>query len=110
MGKFFNEMVLGMDANEIKKRKKTVVVTNSPVWGQTKGYLEADRKEFNEAQSEPEPGPETEPELEPVPEEDSAPLYISNKDRAAIEATKEEVEEEPLAELASKARRYGRNA
>ena len=47
MGKFFNTKIRDMPNSVLKRLQKSVKITDNPVFGQTKGYLEGLRKEFN---------------------------------------------------------------
>ena len=51
-----------MPSSAIRKLKKAVVVKQNPIYGQTKGYLEEMRKDFNKP-------------------EEAPPLYVSDKDK-----------------------------
>ncbi len=57
-GKFFNERIKGMPNSAVRKQRKSVVVTENRIYGQTKGFLEEERKNFNKP-----------------------PLYVSDKDK-----------------------------
>ena len=58
MGKFFNDFIKGMPNSETRKRRKSVVITENRIYGQTKGFLEEERKNFNKP-----------------------PVYVSDKDK-----------------------------
>lgn len=47
MGEFFNKHIRDMPNSVIRKLKRSTKVTINPVYGQTKGYLEEMRKDFN---------------------------------------------------------------
>ncbi len=47
MGEFFNRMIRGMSNDDMRKQKRTVLVKENPVYGQTKGFLEQARKDYN---------------------------------------------------------------
>jgi len=49
MGRFFNSRVLNMPKEEVLAKKRRVVTTINPVLGQSKGFLEEDRKAYNES-------------------------------------------------------------
>ena len=58
MGKFFNQKIMNMPNSVLKRLRKSVKVTDNPVFGQTRGFLEELRKDFNKP-----------------------PLYVSKKDK-----------------------------
>lgn len=52
MGRFFNEKIMNMPNLVVRKLRKSVKVSENRIYGQTKGYLEELRKEFNEPEDE----------------------------------------------------------
>ncbi|KKL80879.1 hypothetical protein LCGC14_2000360 [marine sediment metagenome] len=58
MGKFFNDFIKGMPNSAIRKLKGSTKVSENRIYGQTKGFLEEERKNFNKP-----------------------PLYVSDKDK-----------------------------
>ena len=64
MGKFFNSRIRDLPSSEVRKLKRSVVVKENPIYGQTKGYLETLRKEFNDLPEEDIQSPST-PTTEP---------------------------------------------
>lgn len=78
MGKFFNERIKNMPNSEVRKLKKSVKVTENPVFGQTKGWAEESRKDYIGEPS----TPITEPVVAPPVEEDH--LYVSDKDKRKL--------------------------
>ncbi len=65
MGEFFNQRIRDLPSNEVRKLKASTRVTVNRIYGQTKGYLEQARKDFN---GYPEPT-FTEPEVVVNPQE-----------------------------------------
>ena len=49
MGRFFNETIRDMPSSEVKKLRKETKVTINPIYGQTNGFLEQKRKDFNKS-------------------------------------------------------------
>ena len=58
MGKFFNDFIKSMPNSAIRKLKGSTKVSENRIYGQTKGFLEEERKEFNKP-----------------------PVYVSDKDK-----------------------------
>lgn len=48
MGEFFNRTIKDMPNSEVRRLKKDVKVSENRIYGQTKGFLEQQRKDFNE--------------------------------------------------------------
>ncbi len=47
MGKFFNDFIKGMPNSTIRKLKGSTKVSENRIYGQTKGFLEEERKNFS---------------------------------------------------------------
>lgn len=58
MGKLFNELFMNMPSSEVKKRRGSVKVTENRIYGQTNGYLESVRKDYNKENSNEETSPQ----------------------------------------------------
>lgn len=82
MGKFFNQEIMNMPNAEVRKRMKSVRVTVNSVFGQTKGYLEDMRRNFNE------------------PEADARKALLEKLEKTQATPRKDELYEKRVAQMA----------
>ena len=52
MGKFFNARIMNMPSSEVRKLKRNTRVSVNRIYGQTKGFLEDLRKDYNAEEKE----------------------------------------------------------
>ena len=79
MGRFFNLKIRDMPNSVLRELQKSVRVTRNRIYGQTKGYLEEMRKEFNRPIE-----PEVTEEREKMTEADQREFEESDAERQQV--------------------------